>query len=116
MSELRIKITFLEAGQPRAYADSRYRCRIEFEFDPPTTKEPYTVRWTGANLLSHAAHYAWAAQESGRPIRFDKDLAFRTPHLPMTAWEPEWHEARITELGEIAPGIAEVLIIEPYID
>ena len=117
MSELRIKIITLEAGQPRPYADSRFLSRLEFEFDPPTTaKKPYTVRWTGESLLFHAANYAWASRCKGQPIRFDSTVGFRTPHLSTAAWIPQWHEARITELKEIAPGVAEVLIIEPYID
>jgi len=86
------------------------------EFDPPTTKERYTVRWTGENLLGHAANYAWATRESGRAIRFDKAISFRTPHLPTAAWEPDWHEPRITDLKEIEPGVAEVLIVQPYLD
>jgi len=84
------------------------------EYDPPLT-EPETVRWTGENLLEKAAKYAWADRCNGRAISFDKSIPYMK-FLPKKAWEPEWHEPRITEIKEIEPGVAEVLIVEPFTD
>lgn len=115
MGDLRITITTLQAGQPRPYADSQYRYRVDMEYDPPTTKEPYTVRWTGENLLERAARFAWADCCRGQAIRFDNAIPYMK-FMPKSAWESEWPEYRITQLVEIEPGIAEVLIIRPYLD
>lgn len=113
-NELRLKITYLEAGQPGPYADSRYRIRLEMEYDPPLLKSE-TVRWTGDSLLHHAAKFAWASRCDGRAIRFGKEIP-SMKFMPKSARDPEWHEPRITAIKEIEPGVAEVLIIEPFKD
>ena len=110
----RITITTLEAGQPRPYADSRYRYRIEIEWQPTTTKDvPEIVRWTGESLLVHAVSIAW--YHAGNMTAVRSTVSYRKGWT-VDRTKPEWHESRITEVKEIEPGVAEVLIVQPYLD
>ena len=120
MNELRVKISTLIAGQPRPYADSRWVYRVEMEYDPPTTKKTYTVRWEGANLLLWAAKFAWAFNGQMGRLYLDKSLreslSQSLTHLPSWVWEGEWHQHRITTLRAVAPGVVEVTIIAEFTD
>lgn len=115
-SQGRITITTLAAGQPRAYADSIYRYRIEIEFDPSTTGETKTVQWTGPNLIAEACHLAWAWRRLSNPMKLGKDVLVGYPHVRTDAHDVAWHEDFIDEAIEIEPGVAEIQIRSPYCD
>lgn len=91
----RVTITTLEAGQPRPYADSRYRYRVEIEYQPPLLGEPRTVRWKGKTLLSAAC----------------QAVGYKWPQGPHA-----WHESYVKEAVELEPGVAEVLVVHPFLD
>lgn len=89
---LTIHIDTIQAGQPRAYADSIYENVLTYEGNGP--------------LLPGA---------SFRPA---ESLVKRHARVLVHEWndEPNWHDDRLDFVREEKPGVWRVRVISPYLD
>lgn len=90
----RYTLVTLQAGQPRAYADSIY----EYEL---------TCEWQGMTGRGD-----WQPRDLVEP------LVRKIARGMCREWfdNPEWHQAKLDTFVKIGPGHWRIKIIEPYLD
>jgi hypothetical protein len=97
-----IKISILSAGQPRPYADSIYKARIEYTYKPPLLNDPPVA-----------------------PMSLSLDQVRQLTKLFIRNYEHEHNNANASfpygldsyaVFKEINKGIWEVTIVEPFTD